>query len=79
LQWCLPIDGPGELLVFLANLPLLIIAIVLPVIARRSRKPLLTPLASGLLAFFSLIQASVATPSITRRIGPWNELRSRLM
>lgn len=83
LQWCLPIDGPFELLLSLASLPLLMIALVLlnklPVIPPGFRKPSLAPLAVGLLVFFSLLQVSTLAPSITRRIGPWHELRSRLV
>lgn len=83
LQWALPIDGPGELFVSLLSVPLLLVALALlsrPVVVpswpRRSRR---TSLAIGILVFFALIQATIFFPSITRRIGPWHELRARLV
>jgi len=83
LQWCLPIDGPGELILSCASAPLLIVALVLlgkaAVVRPRPRKPTFLPLAVGLLVFFGLIQATIWVPSISRRIGPWHELRSHLV
>jgi len=83
LQWRLPIDGPFELLLSCASFPLLIVALVLlgkvAVIRPRPRKPTFLPLAVGLLVFFALLQATIFFPAISRRIGPWHELRARLL
>ena len=75
--------GPGELFVSLLSVPLLLVALALlsrPVVVpswpRKSRR---TSLAIGILVFFALIQATIFFPSITRRIGPWHELRARLV
>jgi len=82
LQWLLPIDGPFELLISCASFPLLLVALILlgkvVVIRPRLPKPTFLPLAVGLLVFFGLIQTTIFVPSISRRIGPWHELRSRL-
>jgi hypothetical protein len=83
LQWRFPIDGPFELLASCATFPLLLVALVLlgkvAVIRPRSRKLTSLPLAVGLLVFFGLIQATILLPPISRRIGPWHQLRARLV
>ena len=83
LQWALPLDGPYALCLSIFTVPILFLARILPrrerASARHDPKPLVQLLATCLLAFFCLLQVFILVPPISRRIGPWAELRSRLV
>jgi len=83
LQWALPEDGPYESVFSLSSVPILIVALVLLWTVRKARDGTTrragTVAATCLLVFFALAQVFVWVPQISRRIGPWVELRSLLI
>jgi hypothetical protein len=77
LQWWLPQDGPAELFVFALSVPLLLASASLYLLAFKSLRK--TKFASfALLSFFIWIQIFTFVPQISRRIGPWKDLRGIL-
>ena len=84
LQWALPFDFPYDELVFsLFSVPILIVALVLLWTVRKTRDDTTrragAVAATCLLVFLALAQVFIWVPQISRRIGPWVELRSLLI
>ena len=83
LQWALPVDGPYELVLSLYSVPILIVALVLLWTVRKTRDDTTrragAVVATCLLVFFALAQVFILVPQISRRVGPWGELRSLLI
>jgi hypothetical protein len=72
LQWWLPQDGPGELIVFIASLPLLVAALLLMRLTTACKTSV------TLFALFFWVQVTVFIPVISRRAGPWREIHAML-
>jgi len=83
LQWALPVDAPCELVFSLYSVPILIVALVLLWTVRKTRDDTTrragAVAATCLLVFLALAQVFIWVPQISRRIGPWVELRSLLI
>jgi hypothetical protein len=83
LQWALPGDGPYKLVFSLYSVPTLIVALVLLWTVPKTRDDTTrragAVAATCLLVFFVLAQVFIWVPQISRRTGPWVELRSLLI
>ena len=82
LQWALPVDAPCELVFSLYSVPILIVALVLLWTVRKTRDTTRRAgavAATCLLVSLALAQVFIWIPQISRRIGPWVELRSLLI
>ena len=83
LQWALPVDAPCELVFSLYSVPILIVALVLLWTVRKTRDDTTrragAVAATCLLVSLALAQVFIWVPQISRRIGPWVELRSLLI
>lgn len=81
LQWWLPQDGPGELIVLLTSLPLVLVATTFIRYARKrsSSHGGLKIAGYCILTVFVWIQVFAFIPWLSRRIGPWVALRSMLV
>lgn len=83
LQWALPVDAPCELVFSLYSVPILIVALVLLWTVRKRRDDTTrragAVAATCLLVFLALAQVFIWVPQISRRIGPWVELRGLLI
>lgn len=83
LQWALPVDAPCELVFSLYSVPILIVALVLLWTVRKTRDDTTrragAVAATCLLVFLALAQVFIWVPQISRRIGPWVELRGLLI
>ena len=82
LQWWLPQDGPGELIVLLLITPFLALSVVLLKLSRKGgmwRQLVLQFLGSAFLVFFVWVSVFTFFPALSRRVGPWHTIRTMLV
>lgn len=78
LQWAIPGDGPYEYGVTLLSLLLPLLAIGMRFIPLSSSSVRLAVISAAFSAFF-LVQVWLYFPQLSRRVGPWKDLRELLL